>query len=203
MGKLILILGGARSGKSSFAITQAKKLSSRRPGVVYIATASPLDQEMRKRIEKHKKRRPASWKTIEEERDLSKTLPRLRKVNTVVIDCLTLWISNLLLSGEREGAILKRTKDFFKILKKRRFTTLVVSNEVGMGIVPDNRLGRSFRDIAGQANQIIGGLADEVYLLEAGIPVKIKGTYSPSPRSSPQKGEETEKRKNGENSKSH
>jgi len=181
MGKLILILGGARSGKSTFAVTMAKKLSFNRPGVAYVATASPLDEEMKKRIEKHRKSRPPSWKTIEEKRDLSKILPKLRKVNTVIIDCLTLLISNLLLSGDREVVILRRIKEFFGTLKKRNFTTLIVSNEVGMGIVPDSSLGRSFRDIVGQANQIIGGLADEVYLLEAGIPIKIKGTHSPSP----------------------
>jgi len=175
MGKLILILGGARSGKSNFAVTEAERLSSCRPGVVYVATASPLDEEMKRRIEKHRKRRPASWKTIEEKRDLSKILPRLRKMNTVIIDCLTFLISNLLLSGEKEVAILRKIREFFRTLKKRNLTTLVVSNEVGMGIVPDNRLGRSFRDIAGQANQIIAGLADEVYLLEAAIPIKIKG----------------------------
>ncbi|MFQ5868056.1 MAG: bifunctional adenosylcobinamide kinase/adenosylcobinamide-phosphate guanylyltransferase [bacterium] len=175
MGKLILILGGARSGKSSFAVEQAKKLSSGHSGVVYVATASALDEEMKRRIEKHRKRRPASWKTIEEKRDLSKILPKLAKVNVVIIDCLTLLISNLLLSGEKEVGILKRMKGFSRTLKRRNFTTLIVSNEVGMGIVPENRLGRSFRDIAGQTNQIVAELADEVYLLEAGIPIKIKG----------------------------
>ena len=92
----------------------------------------------------------------------------------MIIDCLTILISNLLLSGEREATTLRRIKDFFRALKKRNSTTLIVSNEVGMGIVPDNRLGRSFRDIAGQTNQIVADLADEVYLLEAGIPVRIK-----------------------------
>lgn len=181
MGKLILILGGARSGKSSFAVAQAKKLSSGQSGVVYVATASALDEEMKRRIERHKKRRPASWKTIEERKDISKILAKLGEARIVIIDCLTILISNLLLSGEKEIATLKKIKEFFRTLKKRNLTTLIVSNEVGMGIVPENRLGRSFRDIAGQTNQIVAKLADEVYLLEAGIPVKIKGKHSPSP----------------------
>ena len=175
MGKLILILGGVRSGKSSFAVEKAKKLSSGQSGVVYVATASPLDEEMRRRIEKHRKRRPASWKTVEERKDTSKILAKLGKASIVIIDCLTILISNILLSGEREAKILKKIKEFFTTLKKRNLTALIVSNEVGMGIVPENRLGRSFRDIAGQTNQIVAKLADEVYLLEAGIPVKIKG----------------------------
>ena len=175
MGKLILILGGARSGKSSFAVAQAKKLSSDRSGVVYVATASALDEEMKRRIERHRKRRPASWKTVEERADISKILDKLGKASVVIIDCLTILISNLLLSGERGAAILKRMKNFFRTLKKRNFTTLIVSNEVGMGIVPENSLSRNFRDIAGQTNQILAELADEVYLLQAGIPIKIKG----------------------------
>jgi len=175
MGKLIFILGGARSGKSSFAVEQAKKLSSGDSGVVYVATASAVDEEMKRRIEKHRKRRPASWRTIEEGIDISRILAKLGKASVVIIDCLTILISNLLLSGEREAVTLRRMKEFFRTLKKRNFTTLIVSNEVGMGIVPKNRLGRSFRDIAGQTNQIVAELAEEVYLLEAGIPIKIKG----------------------------
>jgi len=203
MGKLILILGGARSGKSKFAVEQAEKLSSGRPRVVYVATASPLDEEMKRRIERHRKRRPPSWRTIEEKTDLTKILPKLRKVNTVIIDCLTFLISNLLLSGKREGAILKRIREFSRILKRRNFTTLVVSNEVGMGIVPDTRLGRSFRDIAGQANQIIAELANEVYLLEAGIPIKIKGKHSPHLNPLPKGEKRRRASKNGKNSKSY
>jgi adenosylcobinamide kinase/adenosylcobinamide-phosphate guanylyltransferase len=175
MGELILILGGARSGKSSFAVRQAKKLSSRGSVVVYVATAYSLDEEMKRRIERHRKSRPASWKTIEERIDISRILAKLGKASVVIIDCLTILISNLLLSGKGEVAILRKMKELFRTLKKRKFTTLIVSNEVGMGIVPENRLGRSFRDIAGQTNQIVAELADDVYLLEAGIPVKIKG----------------------------
>jgi len=175
MGKLILILGGARSGKSSFAVAQAKKLSSGHSSVVYVATAFALDEEMKRRIKMHRKRRPTSWKTIEERVDISKILAKLEKASIVIIDCLTLLISNLLLSGEREVVTLKKMKEFFTTIKKRNLTTLIVSNEVGMGIVPENRLARSFRDIAGQINQTLAELSDEVYLLEAGIPIKIKG----------------------------
>jgi len=175
MGKLILILGGARSGKSSFAVARAKKLSSGQPGVVYVATASGLDEEMRRRIERHRKRRPSSWKTIEERKDISKIFAKLGKASVVIIDCLTILISNLLLSGEKEAVTLRKIREFFRSLRKKNLTALIVSNEVGMGIVPENRLGRNFRDIAGQTNQIVAKMADEVYLLEAGIPIKIKG----------------------------
>jgi len=175
VSKLILIFGGARSGKSSFAVARAKELSSGNSRVVYVATASPVDEEMKRRIEKHRKKRPHSWKTIEEGKDTTRILAKLGKANAVIVDCLTILISNLLLSGEREVAILNRITGLLKALKKKNCTALVVSNEVGMGIVPGDRLSRRFRDIAGQANQIAAKLADEVYLLEAGIPVKIKG----------------------------
>ncbi len=175
MGKLILVLGGARSGKSSFAVARAKKLSPGQRGVVYVATASGLDEEMKRRIEKHRKKRPSSWKTIEERKDISKILAKLGKASVVIIDCLTILISNLLLSGEKEAVTLRKIKEFFGSLRKRNLTALIVSNEVGMGVVPENRLGRNFRDIAGQSNQIVAKMADEVYLLEAGIPIKLKG----------------------------
>ena len=174
MGRLILILGGARSGKSSFAVARAKKLSSGQPGVVYVATASCGDEEMKRRIERHRKSRPASWKTVEERVDTSKILAEIGNASIVIIDCLTILISNLLLSEEKEAVTLKKIKEFFRSLKRRNLTALIVSNEVGMGIVPENRLGRNFRDIAGQANQIVAKMAEEVYLLEAGIPIKIK-----------------------------
>ncbi len=175
MGKIILILGGARSGKSSFAVARAKELSPGKSGVVYVATAFPIDEEMKRRIRRHRKSRPASWKTIEERADTSKILANLGKASIVIVDCLTILVSNLLLSGEKEAATLKKIQEFLRSLKKRDLTALIVSNEVGMGIVPESRLGRSFRDIAGQTNQMVARLADEVYLLEAGIPGKIKG----------------------------
>jgi len=175
MGRIILILGGARSGKSRFAVARAKKLSSGQSGVVYVATASGGDKEMKRRIERHRKSRPASWKTIEEGVAIAKILPKIGNASIVIVDCLTILISNLLLSEEKEAVTLKKIREFFRSLKKRNLTALIVSNEVGMGIVPENRLGRNFRDIAGQVNQIVAKMAEEVYLLEAGIPVKIKG----------------------------
>jgi len=174
MGKLVFILGGARSGKSTFAIEQAKKLSVHNSRVVYVATARAIDKEMKIRIEKHKKRRPVSWKTVEESKDISRIVPELAKASVVIIDCLTILISNLLLAGESEKRILRKIEELLRGLKKRNLTTLVVSNEVGMGIVPENKLARSFRDIAGQINQVVARLANEVYIMEAGLPMRIK-----------------------------
>ena len=170
MGKLIFITGGARSGKSAFAQKLANNLSKR---VIYIATAGARDKEMKLRIKIHRKNRPSHWKTVEREKNVTEVLSRIAEKNEVILlDCLTLLISNLLLSGEEK--ILKEIRQLVNEVKKAKATVLIVSNEVGMGIVPDNRLARRFRDIAGRANQIVAQAADEVYLVVSGISMKMK-----------------------------
>jgi adenosylcobinamide kinase/adenosylcobinamide-phosphate guanylyltransferase len=181
-GKLILILGGARSGKSAFAEKIAAKLGTK---VTYIATAQAIDEEMTQRIKLHQDRRPAEWVTLEETHWVAQ---RLREINTdvVLVDCLTILVSNLLLdvnfplpdtnesSEEKERAILEEVKILAASARNCPAKVVIVSNEVGQGLVPTYPLGRIYRDVAGWANQIIAQEADEVYLVIAGIPVELK-----------------------------
>jgi len=172
MPGLILITGGARSGKSRYAVELASQLS---PEVIFIATASPLDPEMRRRIKLHRKSRPSQWQTIEEQKDVASILSEINSPQKVVIiDCLTLLISNLLLEGKGEKEILNQVKTIADKGRKFNRVTIVVSNEVGWGVVPSTSLGRNFRDIAGKANQIIAARANQVWLLVCGIPYKLK-----------------------------
>lgn len=166
MGKIILITGGARSGKSSFAEELAKKNGVN--SLFYIATGQALDKEMQERIARHKRRRGRHWKTIEEPRNVSKVLFNIHS-GVVVIDCVTLWVNN------HNGNIKKEVRDTLRIAKKGRFSTIIVTNEVGSGIVPENRLARRYRDTLGTVNQMIAKEADIVYLMCAGIPIQIKG----------------------------
>lgn len=172
MKELILILGGARSGKSSYAVELAKKLSKR---VAFIATATSLDEEMRKRIKTHKASRPRRWKLIEEGKDISSSLVKLKgKYEVVLIDCLGLLVSNLLTDNLEDKEILIRIKRLISTITKLKFATILVSNEVGGGIVPDNLLSRRFRDLLGLANQMIARRASQVILIQSGIPLVIK-----------------------------
>lgn len=206
MGKVIFITGGARSGKSSFAMKEASRIPGKR---LYIATAEPLDDEMRERIRRHKKERPSDWKTIEEPFNIAGLIRKvaeemaLQKINgtpknrklrflgdagydVIVLDCLTVWLSNLLLRAHNKDDIKqifhlesRRLLGSVKVLKNSspcgRSSLYIVSNEVGLGIVPENELGRIFRDMAGILNQRVAEIADEVYFVVSGIPVKIKG----------------------------
>ena len=169
-GKIILVIGGAKSGKSNFALERAGAFPGKK---AYVATAEALDGEMKTRIERHKAQRGKDWVTIEEPRDLSKVMNRLTAgYSAVIIDCLTLWLTNLLLGADEfEGEI----EAFLAALKRGSLPALfIVSNEVGMGIVPENALARKFRDLAGAVNQKVAVIADEVYLVTAGIPMRIK-----------------------------
>jgi adenosylcobinamide kinase/adenosylcobinamide-phosphate guanylyltransferase len=172
MNKIILILGGARSGKSSYALSLAKKHKK----VAFIATCQGLDKEMRERIRLHKKSRPKHWETFEEPRDLVKLLEKMsNSFDCIVIDCLTLLVSNLVLAGNSQEQIINKVEELVCILSKNKIKTVLVSNEVGLGLVPVNKLGREFRDIAGKVNQIVASRADEVLLMVAGLPMNIKG----------------------------
>lgn len=172
MSKLILVTGGARSGKSRFACELADRSSER---VTYIAAAQSLDNEMSERILLHKKNRNKNWRTIEEPKDLERIKELLAKNDEVILfECLTLLVSNMLCSGIKEKYILNKIKGFLEFFKKQNNCAVFVTNEVGCGIVPDNRIARDFRDIQGRVNQLAADLADEVYLVVAGIGVKIK-----------------------------
>ena len=184
--RCIFVLGGARSGKSRFA----QKLAESRGGeILFVATAEPLDRDMQERIEKHRRERPPSWRTIEAPTDLAARIKtELNKASVVLIDCLTLLISNLLLGQERgfspdieikgeeaESRILPEIHALLSLIQNAPASFVIVSNDVGWGIVPENRLARIYRDTLGRANQLVAEHADEVYLMVAGIPLKVKG----------------------------
>jgi len=170
---MILVTGGARSGKSNFALKLAEKLEGKG---LFLATAEALDEEMGQRIQRHRKQRGNRWNTIEEPIYLGKALrPILGLYNTIVVDCLTLWMSNLLGKYlDHEEKITEVTDDFLACMVEFKGTIIVVSNEVGMGIVPSNRSTRIFRDMAGQLNQKVAQIADEVYLIVSGLPLQLK-----------------------------
>ena len=185
-GKCSLIIGGARSGKSSFAQDMAMGLSDK---VLFVATAEPLNEEMEVRISKHREERPQGWNTVEAPVGLASQIESNMANNEVVIvDCLTLLTSNVILGQKRgfsgldeideqtaEKQITAEIDAFIEIMKNSEATFLVVSNEVGLGLVPDNDLGRIYRDLLGRVNQMVARYADVVYLLMAGIAIKIKG----------------------------
>jgi len=166
--RLALVLGGARSGKSRHAEALVTALP---PPWLYIATGEPCDNEMAARIAEHRARRGTQWQTVEAPRDLAGALAAAPAGAAVLIDCLTLWLTNVMLAGADVDAEIARLE---RALVERGGATVVVANEVGLGIVPDNALARSFRDAAGRLNQRLAAAADRVVLLVAGIPVKVK-----------------------------
>jgi adenosylcobinamide kinase/adenosylcobinamide-phosphate guanylyltransferase len=173
MGSITLLTGGARSGKSSFALELAKKCSGKR---IFVATAIAFDEEMEKRIKKHKMEREKYFTTIEEPYDLKSALLKIEKADMVIVDCLTVWLGNLFYKhGSDYDAVEKEVRLFVDALGRFAFDVVMVTNEVGSGIVPDNPLGRTFRDVAGILNQSIGKRADVIYLCCRGVPLQIKG----------------------------
>lgn len=172
MKRIVLITGGCRSGKSRFALNYANRLFTNR---LYLATSQALDDEMAERITRHKMERSPDWRTIEEPIEIEKSIYKgCTDADVILLDCLTLWISNLLGRNLGEGMILESANRCLKAMQSVSCSFIVVTNEVGAGIVPDNRLSRQFRDAAGAVNQIFASCANEVYLLVSGIPLKIK-----------------------------
>jgi adenosylcobinamide kinase/adenosylcobinamide-phosphate guanylyltransferase len=166
-GRTILVGGGARSGKSRFALGYARHLGARR---TFVATAQGLDDEMRARIASHRLERGNAFITLEAPVELPGALAEL-ETDVVVVDCLTLWLSNLLLAGVPD--LDERVEALTAVLARRRFHALVVSNEVGMGVVPETALGRIFRDLTGRAHQRLARAADEVYLAAMGLVLRL------------------------------
>jgi adenosylcobinamide kinase / adenosylcobinamide-phosphate guanylyltransferase len=165
--QLTLVLGGARSGKSRYAESLTTSLP---PAWIYLATAEPHDAEMAERIAAHRTRRGAGWRTIEEPHDIASFLAA--DEGTTLIDCLTLWLSNRMLAGANIDAEIVNLE---VALAARLRPVVLVSNEVGSGIVPDNALARRFRDLQGRLNQRLAARADRVVLVVAGLPLIIKG----------------------------
>jgi adenosylcobinamide kinase / adenosylcobinamide-phosphate guanylyltransferase len=172
----ILITGGARAGKSHYA----QKLAAASGGrVLFVATAEAKDEDMRLRIEKHRKSRPVNWDTLESPSEVGKAIDgKAGEYSVVVIDCITMLVSNVMFAAgdeaSAESAVLKEIDSLIKVMQSKSSAYILVTNEVGLGIVPDNELSRTYRDLLGRANQLLAQHADEVYLLVAGIPVKIK-----------------------------
>ena len=171
---LIFITGGARSGKSTLAVQLAKKINGK---VAFIATAQAGDDEMERRILLHKQERPEGWSTIEEPANVASAIDSAHGHDVIIIDCITLLLSNLICDSDdinETGWILDEIKKLIDSARRYDGTVIVISNEVGMGIVPENKLAREFRDLAGKANQMIARSADQVYVCFSGIPMLIK-----------------------------
>lgn len=173
MGRVILITGGARSGKSAHALALARSGPKRR--LCFLATAEALDDEMAARIARHKAARSAEFQTVEEPRNLASALVSLEgRFDAVVIDCLTLWVSNLMGVGAGDDVILAAGGALAGLLRRAPLQSIVVTDEVGAGIVPENPTGRRFRDLLGWTNQTFAREADEVIMMVAGCPLRLK-----------------------------
>ena len=178
--ELILILDGARSGKSALA----ERLASQRERVLFAATAEALDADMERRIAGHRSQRPSEWRTLEEPLDLASAIQEaMDGYEICLLDCLTLWVSNLLLKIEDapnvEGEILAEVERLLEVYERSSATWIVVSNEVGLGIVPPTPLGRLYRDILGRANQAVAARANRVYLTVSGLALDVKSLAVP------------------------
>lgn len=176
MGKTTLILGGARSGKSRFAQQLAEGEKGR---LIYIATAGAYDAEMAERVERHRQDRGERWETVEEQIGLAGVIERCSSDGAVLlVDCLTLWLSNVMLAGWTEegqaASVHAAMENLAGALGRQAGHVILVSNEVGSGIVPETPLGRSFRDEAGRLNQMVAAKADAVALVVAGLPLWLK-----------------------------
>jgi len=185
---ITLVTGGARSGKSRFGEGLFRDKSHQ---ILYIATAKSYDDEMRLRIQRHRQQRPASWETLEAYQGFRQCLPAWQgKVEGVLLDCITLMITHLMLENapenwdsmtqeqlaELEAAIDREIHELVEALRKLQVPAVLITNEVGMGIVPGDKLSRDFRDIAGRVNQRLAEMADQVFLVVSGIPLCVKNS---------------------------
>jgi adenosylcobinamide kinase/adenosylcobinamide-phosphate guanylyltransferase len=170
--RVVFLLGGARSGKSDLALEMLGKGKGRRG---YVATAEALDDEMTARILDHRRRRGPRWETIEVPIDLPDALKKLAPTHSfLLVDCLTLWLSNLLSRHATDKPLLDRFEALVEAMKEIEGKLVVVSNEVGMGVVPDHPLGRRFRDLSGILHQQVAAASNEVYWVAAGLPLRLK-----------------------------
>lgn len=174
MGKVTFITGAVRSGKSKLAVELGGKSLKK---IVFLASCTPIDAEMRERVAKHKQARPRDWKTIEEPINVANVIAKAVADELVIFDCLTLWISNIMLKFNKEELIDKKIGELLLILRQVKADIIIVSNEVGGGIVPENKLARQFRDIVGIAHQKLAAQSDEVFLVTVGIAQKLKESH--------------------------
>jgi len=172
--RVIFITGGCRSGKSRYALDYANRHFSKK---VYLATAQALDEEMAQRIKNHRKARGPEWQTVEEPIEVADKISEYGdKVEVILMDCITLWLSNVLLKRNKDPAILDEVVRLDEAVRQSKASVIIVSNEVGLGIVPADPLSRRFRDLAGAANQRIAEAAEFVVFMVSGIPLFLKGT---------------------------
>jgi adenosylcobinamide kinase/adenosylcobinamide-phosphate guanylyltransferase len=168
----ILVLGGCRSGKSGHALQMAESMGPRR---VFVATCVPHDDEMQARVDRHRRERSATWRTLEIPVNLADAVrAHSPAADVMLVDCLTLWLNNLLMQNQDINRIRRRIDDLAQAVKTAPRAVILVSNEVGAGIVPENRLARLYRDLAGWTNQAVAAACDRVVWTIAGIPVTIK-----------------------------
>jgi len=173
MAKVLFITGGARSGKSRLAEARAREFGS---PLCYLATGQAGDGEMADRIARHQARRGPEWQTLEEPiRLLAAIRGQDGYFAAMLLDCVTLWLSNLLFHYDNTDRVLDEVRVLAGAFTEIQTPLVIVSNEVGMGIVPENQLARTFRDLAGEANELIAAVADEVYVTFSGLPLKLKG----------------------------
>ena len=173
----ILVLGGCRSGKSGHALQLAESLGQKR---IFVATCVPYDEEMQQRVDRHRQERDDTWTTLEVPLELAAAIrTHGPSAEVMLVDCLTLWLSNLLMETEAVERIRERFNDLADAVRSAPNPVILVSNEVGAGIVPENRLARRYRDLAGWANQAMAAACDRVDWTVAGIPVTIKPPAAP------------------------
>ena len=171
----ILVLGGCRSGKSSHALKLAEGMGNRR---VFVATCVPHDEEMQARVDRHRRERGDAWKTLEIPVNLAEAIgAHSLAADVILVDCLTLWLSNLLMQTQDSQQIRRHIDNLVDAVKTAPLAVILVSNEVGAGIVPENRLARLYRDLAGWTNQAVAAACDRVVWTVAGIPVTIKPPF--------------------------
>lgn len=171
--RLIFVTGGCRSGKSQFALDYANRHFQRK---LYLATCEPLDEEMVRRIEHHKLSRGSDWQTVEEPIKIAEVIKQHgNEMQVILLDCVTLWLSNLLMQKKDDREIMNEVDKFIDTIKPTQSSFVIVSNEVGMGLVPVEPLGRRFRDLSGMINQKIAEVAQTVVFMVSGIPIFLKG----------------------------
>jgi adenosylcobinamide kinase/adenosylcobinamide-phosphate guanylyltransferase len=174
MSRLVLVTGGARSGKSRFAEARVRELAPEGPWL-YVATAEPFDDEMRARIRHHREQRGAGWRTVEAPREPAQAIAReAGSARATLLDCVTLWLTNRMLAGDDDATLLAAVEDLAAAARRAEGPVVIVTNELGQGIVPESPLSRRFRDLAGFANQRLAAHADEVALLACGLPIFLK-----------------------------
>lgn len=178
MVEVVLVTGGSRSGKSRHAQELAEGLEGRK---VFVATCPEVDAEMEERIRRHREEREGKgWETIEEAVDLEDVLRRMKEGEVLLVDCLTLWVNNLMYETEKRGEeigedeVEQRCRRLLDACASRKGTVIFVTNEVGLGIVPENSLARRYRDLVGRCNQVVAAGADRVIFMVSGLPLKLK-----------------------------